>query len=157
MSGRKRMAVVHLGWGPLGPAPLQRFLDSYRRHPPGVEHELVLLLNGTDADGRDALEQVSAGTPHRTVALERPGQDLDAYVQAATLLGHDRLCFLNSYSEVLADDWLAKLSTALDQRDIGIAGATGSWTSAFSTLLDALRLPNPYPNRLPPRADIPPP
>jgi hypothetical protein len=154
MSERERIGAVHLVWGPLGPAPLQRFLDSYRRHPPGIEHELVLLFNGTDAAARDSLEEASAGTPHRSLTLEHPVQDLDAYVQAAIRLSHSRLCFLNSYSEVLADGWLAKLSAALDEHDVGIAGATGSWASAFSTLLDAFRLPGPYRGRLPPRSEL---
>ncbi len=39
------IAVVHLVWGPLGAGPLQEFLASYKRHPAGAEHELVVLLN----------------------------------------------------------------------------------------------------------------
>lgn len=148
------IAVVHLVWGPLGPAPLQRFLDSYRRHSAGIEHELVIIFNGTDSDTRRSFEPVLAGTPHETVVLERPVQDLEAYVFAAGRVPHERLCFLNSYSEILADDWLAKLDAALGQPDVGIAGATGSWTSICSMFLHALRLPGPYRRTLPSRGEL---
>lgn len=148
------IALVHLVWGPLGPQPLQRFLDSYWRHPAGIEHELVILFNGVDRSARDGLEPLLAGITHRALTLERPVQDLDAYVQVAQQLSHDRLCFMNSYSEILAERWLAKLSAALDQRETGMAGATGSWTSIFSMLINTLRLPGPYRRTLPPPAEV---
>ncbi|MGH2831466.1 MAG: hypothetical protein ACRDK2_01720, partial [Solirubrobacteraceae bacterium] len=148
------IALVHLVWGPLGPELPQRFLDSYRRHSAEIEHELVILFNGVDTEARRSFEPLLADTPHETVTLERPVQDLEAYIQAAQRLSHKRLCFMNSYSEILADGWLAKLSAALDRPDVGMAGATGSWTSIFSMLLNALRLPNPYRRTLPSRAEV---
>jgi hypothetical protein len=39
------------------------------------------------------------------------------------------LCFVNSYSVVRGDDWLAHLARALDEPDVGIVGATASWES----------------------------
>jgi hypothetical protein len=137
-------AVVHLVWGPLGPAPLREFLASYRRHPAGAEHELVVLLNGVTGDQRPALDAELEGVPHRLLTLEEPVQDLAAYAHAARCLEHERLCFLNSYSVILAGDWLAKLEGALGQDRAGLVGATGSWASARSATLNALFLPNPY-------------
>ncbi len=148
------IALVHLVWAPLGPAPLQRFLDSYKRHPPGIEHELVILLNGAVPGTRREIEPVLDGVAHRILTIDRPVQDLDAYVQGASRLDHERLCFVNSYSEALHGEWLGKLSAALDQPGAGLAGATGSWTSVCSMLLNALRLPNPYRRSLPPRAEL---
>ena len=148
------IGLVHLVWGPLGPRPLQRFVDSYRRHPAQAEHELVLLLNRVDGHTLRELEPLLDGIAHRTLALERPAQDLDAYLQASSRLGHERLCFLNSYSEILAEGWLAKLDAALDGGDVGLAGATGSWASIFSALLSAFRVPNPYTHTLPSRREL---
>lgn len=123
------IAVVHLVWGPLGPVPVREFLASYRRHAAGAEHELVMLFNGVTSEQRPALEAELEGTEHRSLELTEPVQDLAAYAQAAERLEHERLCFLNSYSMVLARDWLAKLAHALDQPDAGLVGATGSWES----------------------------
>lgn len=138
------IAVIHLVWGPLGPRPLREFLASYRRHPAGIEHELVLLLNGVSDAQRAALDRELEGVEHRQLTLPKPVQDLAAYRQAAELLGHERVCFLNSYSTILAPDWLAKLSHALEMPGAGLVAATGSWASARSAILNAFFLPNPY-------------
>ena len=137
-------AVVHLVWGPLGPAPLREFLASYRRHPAGAGHELVVLLNGVRGDQRPALDAELEGVAHRLLTLEQPVQDLAAYAHAARRLEHQRLCFLNSYSVILAVDWLAKLEHALDQERTGLVGATGSWASVRSATLNAWFMPNAY-------------
>jgi hypothetical protein len=145
------IAVVHLVWGPLGPAPLREFLASYRRYPAGIEHELVVVLNGVSSDQRPALLAELEGVEHRLLDLAAPVQDLAAYVQAAGCLKHERLCFLNSYSSILAADWLAKLAHALDQPRAGLVAATGSWASVRSATMNALFLPNPYRGVVPER------
>ena len=145
------IAVVYLVWGPLGTQPLHEFLSSYRRHGAGVEHELVVLFNGVGSERRPALVAELEGTEHRLLELGEPVQDLVAYAQAAALLEHERLCFLNSYSAILVADWLAKLAGGLDQPRAGLVGATGSWASLRSGVLNSLFLPNPYRGVVPER------
>jgi hypothetical protein len=143
------IAVVHLVWGPLGPGPLRAFLDSYRLHPAGAEHELVVLYNGVEPDMRPGLDAELEGYEHRVVLLEDPVQDLAAYAQAAKRLEHDRLCFLNSHSQILETDWLAKLADGLNQPGVGLVGASGSGASLRSWVTYALHLPSPYRGLLP--------
>jgi hypothetical protein len=138
------IAVVHLVWGPLGPAPLREFLASYRRHASGLDHELVLLFNGVSAEQRLLLMAELEGVEHRLLTLPAPVQDLAAYLQAAEQLEHERLCFLNSYSDILAADWLAKLNHGLDEPAAGLVAATGSWASVRSAVANGLFQPNPY-------------
>lgn len=134
------LGVVHLVWAPLGLEPVRSFLRSYRAHPPGIAHELVIVLNGapSEASGttpsgavlsRETLLTELAGVEHRLIVLDRPALDLAAYGTAARELSHRRLCFLNSYSVILADGWLAVLAQALDGPGTGLAGATASWES----------------------------
>jgi hypothetical protein len=120
------IGVVHLVWGPLGREPLRDFVASYREHPAGAEHELVVLLNGVE--DRSLLDELD-GVEHTAIELESPMLDLAAYHEVAGRLAHERLCFLNSYSVIRGDDWLAKLVRAHDQPGVGMAGATGSWES----------------------------
>ena len=145
------IGVVHLVWGPLGPPSLRDFLASYQREPAGAEHELIVLLNGVSEDRRPALEAELEGVEHRLLTLAEPVQDLAAYAQAAGRLEHERLCFLNSYSAILAAGWLAKLNDALDQPGAGLVGATGSWASVRSGTLNGLFLPNAYRGIVPER------
>jgi hypothetical protein len=148
------IGLVHLVWAPLGPEPLRSFLRSYNAHPAGVEHELTIVLNGTSARAdtapsldagqdagarggatggadaaREALLGELAGTEHRLLELEHQLLDLPAYGTAAQALQQPRLCFLNSYSVILADEWLAKLARALDEPGVGLVGASASWES----------------------------
>jgi hypothetical protein len=129
------IGVVHLVWAPLGPEPLRAFLRSYTSHPAGAQHELVIVLNGAIGAEpqamreREALLGELAGTEHRLISLERPVLDLEAYGQAARALAHERVCFLNSYSTIICDGWLAHLAAALAQPGVGLVGASGSWES----------------------------
>ena len=169
-------AVVHLVWGPLGVQPLRAFLRSYHAHEAGLPHELVVVFNGVSR-GRDARpdhtpppaygRSSSAAavpdretflaelrdTPHRLIELEQPVQDLPAYALAARQLEHGRLCFLNSYSTILAPGWLAKLSDGLSQPGTGIVAATGSWASFSSWVMYTLLLPSAYHQVLPGRRE----
>jgi hypothetical protein len=145
------IGVVYLFWGPLGLAPVREFFASYRRHPPGIDHEVVMLLNNVDGDLRSRLDSELSDVEHRVLVLEEPVQDIAAYAFAAERLGYERLCFLNTYTAALAPDWLAKLSGALDEPGAGLVGATGSWASLHSAVLNAFLLPNPYKGVVPER------
>jgi hypothetical protein len=134
------IAVVHLVWGPLGPAPLREFLLSYRRHPPGLEHELIVLLNNVEDALRPRLQAELEGIEHRLLSLPEPVQDLSAYTQAARRLEHERLCFLNSHSVILAAGWLACMAGALERPGAGVVGASGSWGSIRDYLRFSLGL-----------------
>lgn len=146
------IAVVHLVWGPLGTRPLHEFLASYRRHEAGVEHELIVLLNNVPDPLPAEFEAELQGVEHRLLRTPEPVQDLAAYTHAADRLEHERMCFLNSYSAILAPGWLAKLDHALDQPRAGLVGATGSWASLHSAVLNAFLLPNPYRRVVPARS-----
>lgn len=135
------LGLVYLVWAPLGPEPVRAFLRSYQAHSPGIDHELAIVLNGarSDADGssahgngalsREDLLTELTGVEHRLIVLDRPVLDLTAYGLVARALRRPRLCFLNSYSVVLADDWLAILARALDHPHTGLVGASASWES----------------------------
>ena len=130
------VAVVHLVRRHNGTGPLRRFLASYRAHPAGIPHELVLVLKGyvdgiVDADVQSLAREVEA----RLLPLPDRGLDIGTYFAAAAALDHRRLCFVNSFTVVQADQWLAKLHAALEDSRVGLAGATGSYQSVSSFAL----------------------
>jgi len=126
--------LIYLVWGPLGAAPLERFVASYTQHPAGHDHQLVLLLNGIRDDQlRMRCRSVAEELDGQVVELEGAVLDLDAYRAAAGRLHSETICFLNSYSEILEPGWLHGLASAIARPDAGIAGATGSYESALSS------------------------
>jgi len=123
------IAVVHLVRRQNGLAPLQRFLDSYRRHEAGAEHELILLYKGFGKELPAEYAQAPAGISHQRMLFADRGFDLQPYFAAVARFGHRHFCFLNSFSRILAPGWLAMLRAPLASRTVGLVGATGSCES----------------------------
>ena len=96
------IAVVHLVWGPLGPTPLREFLASYRSTRRVSTTSWSCCSTAWAAMAPALRSQSSRGSSTACSTLEEPVQDLAAYAQAAARLEHERLCFLNSYSVILA-------------------------------------------------------
>jgi hypothetical protein len=131
-NAQRALALVHLVWGPLGTAPLRRFLDSYGAHPAHAAHDLVVLANGVTKAQRPQMLAELDRVEHRLLEIEQPVLDLSAYRLAVTRLEHRHVCFANSYSQPLVDGWLAKLVAPLAGAEVGLTGIGGSYESAYS-------------------------
>jgi len=152
MATRPRTAVVHLVRHANGLAPYEAFMASYERLEPGLDHELVLLCKGfADADSLAPVLERAADHRPGLVQLPDDGFDLGAYLATAGVLEHERVCFVNSFSEVLATGWLGMLDAALADGRAGAAGATGSWASNLEFGLYLAGLPTAYSAALPGR------
>ena len=127
------IGVVHLVREQNGLAPLQRFLDSYRKEPPGVSHDLILVFKGF---ARKRLpreyEKLLVSVRHDRLFVQDSGYDISSYFIAARSLQYTYLCFLNSFSVILTPEWLLKLYSHAAEDQVGIVGATGSYQSIYS-------------------------
>ena len=128
------ICVAHLVWRPLGLEPFKRFAASFLRHRAGVACELLLILNGFDERSYDerGFAEALGNVPFRTLLLPGRRQDIPAYFEAARAIESEYVCFLNSHSEILCDDWLAKMHRHVRREGVGVVGATGSWASHHS-------------------------
>jgi hypothetical protein len=134
------ICLVYLVWAPLGPGPVERFVDSYLSHAPGAEHALVVGLKGFAADQDRSpwmrtLEQVE----HEPLELADDVFDLGSYRQAVELTTALRYCFINTETVVLADCWLGHFERHLLAPGVGMVGATGSFESPNSVRPGPLR------------------
>jgi hypothetical protein len=121
----------------------RRFACSYRKMSPGLEHKLYVIFK--DFEGNEhlklALETFSQQNYH-PIYTDDETFDVGAYVCAAKQVPCDRVCFLNTNTEILCDGWLAKLAVNLDQPGVGLVGATGSFESLFHLDPQFPRFPN---------------
>jgi hypothetical protein len=142
------IGVVHLVRRHNGLAPFERFLASYREHPAGAQHDLIVIFKGFPFGlGMPAYDRLLADVPHRRMYLADYGLDLRPYFKAVASLEHRYLCFLNSFSRILDRDWLAKLHRWAAAKGVGVAGATASYQSFSTTSADRdrmLREMNPF-------------
>lgn len=135
------VCVVHLVWEPLGVETFKRFLSSYQQNKGGLRHQLLVVFNGFEegqglAPYRELLEDCS----YQPLILSRRSQDILAYFSAARSSASDFVCFLNSYSVLLDENWLRKLYSHLQQNDVGLVGATGSFQSLYCSVKDSMTL-----------------
>jgi len=131
---RDNVAVVYLARAAEGVETVGRFVASYRSISAGCEHDLVIVQKGTyEAAQKRRLNELLSSISHRTIEIDDTGFDISAYLAAARELSHERLCFLNTFTEIVADGWLAKLDASLEER-VGVVGATGSYESLYSSL-----------------------
>jgi len=144
------LCLVYLSWTPYGLEPARRFLASYRDHPAGAPHRLLLVLAGPDED-RSPWRRLFDEVPHETVEVGL-GADLGHYRAAVDMVPAERYCFVNTVTEALVDHWLAKLDQALAAPEVGMVGATGSYESPNAVRPGPLRrlrpgfapFPNPH-------------
>ena len=131
------IGVAHLVRAKNGIEPFRRFLDSYRAHPAGCDHELLLLCKGFRTRSElQPYQELLHDIRCRALWLPDVGFDIRPYFVAARRFSHPYFCFLNSYSVILADGWLAKLYCHITRPGVGLVGATSSYLSLYDNLFD---------------------
>lgn len=151
------LCVVHLARHANGWEPFDRFMRSYEQHPAGIDHDLVVAVKGfPGSDPPEAYLERVAPSGGRVLLVEDTGFDIGSYWAVAKAVPGGSFCFLNSFSLVLADGWLAKMARHHGP-SVGLVGASGSWeshlTGAGAPLRTGLFLgpwriaPDPFPAR----------
>lgn len=137
----KNIGVVHLIRAVNGVEPLARFLASYRAHPAGIDHRLVCVFKGFSGPDEAAPQlDLLSGCDFAPVWIPDQGFDLTAYQVAAERTNFEYYVFLNSFSEIEANDWLAMLYHHTAQAGVGVCGCTGSYETPLAFLRPALRV-----------------
>lgn len=131
------LALVYLARAAEGQAAFRRFVQSYRRHPAGARHRLVVIYKGFDRPAeREAAAAAFEGLAAEALDMDDVHVDIGAYLEAARRSDARLMVFLNTHSEVLAPGWLRILRDAAGMPGVGLAGATAS----FESLRDSLHL-----------------
>lgn len=108
---------------------LEQFLESYRKHPAGVAHDLLIIFKGfAGAPSRAPCEALLQGVEHRRMFVRDYGFDVRPYLKAGREQPHRFFVFLNSFSRVLVPGWLELLLRHAGP-GVGLVGATGSHQS----------------------------
>jgi hypothetical protein len=127
------VAVVYLARLSDGLEHIRAFASSYKKHPAGCPHELVILYKGEKPteETTDIFREIK----HRSVWVRDDiGLDIAAYAHAASILTNEVICFLNIYTQLCADNWLALLTDPLKSESVGMVGASGSYESVRDTI-----------------------
>jgi hypothetical protein len=127
------IGVVYLCRFAEGELPIRVFLNTYRARPAGIDHDLHVIFKGfPDQRSVASARTLFASLPMNPIELDDTGFDIGSYFATARRVSNRRLIFFNTFSELLADDWLKKFDVALSLPGVGLVGATGSWQSLSS-------------------------
>ena len=127
------ICVAHLVRRANGIDAFSGFLESYRRHPAGAPHELLLILKGFSGGHELApYDALLEGVPHKRTFVRDVGYDVGPYMKVAREQSYEHFVFLNSYSRVLVGGWLETLYRHARRPRVGIVGATASYQSLAS-------------------------
>jgi hypothetical protein len=124
------VGVIYLYRFSEGEGPVRRFLETYGNYPAGIEHDLNIVFKGfPDPESLARGRALFADIPIKTIEVDDSGYDVGSYVKAANIALNRRLLFLNTFSQILASNWLEHFDRALSLQDAGLVGATGSWAA----------------------------
>jgi hypothetical protein len=137
---REPIGIVYLYRCSEGPGPVVRFLRSYQTYRGATPHDFHVIFKGFPNSASLASARALFGElPVHAIELDDSGYDIGSYLAVARRATNDRLVFLNTFSHLIADDWLDCLDRASRPERVGIAGSTGSWTSHSSNYDQAVR------------------
>jgi hypothetical protein len=141
------VGVVYLcrGVDPNWQGRLKRFIASYLAHPAGVEHQLYIIWKEFSPDDLIWAE-VQFAKVKAIEILDYIGHNSYAggsFLEAANHVVEPLVCFLGSSSEIMHDNWLARLDNAYRQPTVGVVCCTGGY--GFITEFNPrLIYPNPH-------------
>ncbi|MGV2288747.1 hypothetical protein AAHK20_08515 [Trinickia sp. YCB016] len=133
------LALFYLARKAEGINSFRRFADSYRARVAGCPHQLVIIYKGFDGQDDPALHEAcdlfrEIADSRSEVCVTDEHYDIGAYIQAAHQIYAKHVCFVNTHTEILADNWLLHLRNAVEDESVGIAGATASYESLYDSL-----------------------
>lgn len=133
------LALFYLARKAEGLDSFRRFIESYRTHPAGCPHQLVIIYKGFGGHDDPALHEACSlfrelDDARSEVMVTDEHYDIGAYLRAARQIDSRFVCFVNTHTEILADNWLAHLRNAIDDETVGVAGASASYESLYDSL-----------------------
>jgi hypothetical protein len=102
----------------------ERFCESYRQHPAGAEHDLLVVRKG---------DHPWPGPQTMTMRWPDEGFDIGPFQSAChRYTDYDLVMLLSSTGRILGDDWLAHYCAAFEKPGVAAVSATGSYAIGHS-------------------------
>lgn len=115
---------------PLGTLEWQKmafdFVESYLAHPPGYDHDTLIVCNGFVADERT--RSIFRKLPQvRYVTHSNEGFDIGAYIAGAAQIQSDLVVLMGSNTFLTRQGWMKRFADAWKKFGPGMYGTFGSW------------------------------
>jgi hypothetical protein len=94
----------------------------------------VVIYKGFETERDLAAAREVFDMPNCEVRVTDEHYDIGAYIIASAQTEANFVCFVNTHTEILSDNWLAHLRNAIEDESVGVAGATASYESLYDSL-----------------------
>jgi hypothetical protein len=102
-----------------------RFLKTYHEHPPGLEHESIIVCNGNPPDEETAF--LFGSLPNVVFTHhDNSGFDCGAYQSAARNFPCDLMVFFGASTYFKREGWLKQMAESYEKHGAGLYGAMGN-------------------------------
>lgn len=113
-------------FGPEHATYAQRFVESYRQHPPMQDHQMIVVSNGGPPSGT-AVRQFSWIKGTQFLQRENVAMDIGSYQFAARSIQCDMMVFFGGSSYFRGPGWLMRMANAFQAYgDEALYGCTGN-------------------------------
>lgn len=148
-----KIAVVYIARFNEGFKCFRDFVNSYRKHPAGCEHELLIVFKGFSLFGANSYIKYLGDLKYNHIFVHDKGYDLGTYKIVANMPEcpeynvpeFDTMLCLNSHSEILVDRWLYKFVDVYVEGKYQLVGATYSYESFYKKWWHIF-IARPFPN-----------
>lgn len=123
---------------PFGTKYLENFLNSYKKNKSGINHELIIVFNGFkfEEELNPFLELLKYSSIKLKIEKTNSKYDIDVYYFIANKYNdYSYFLFLNTYSIILAENWLFYYYKNIIIENVGCVSATGAWGD-FNHVID---------------------
>lgn len=119
-----KIGVVHLVRRHNDIIHFKNFIESYRKHDAGIDHELIILMVAFwgRSNAKKKVDEILGSIPHKKIFFLDWGFDIRPYSWVMRHVNCDYFLFLNSFSVLLTDSWFKKMYDNLIQPGVGIVG-----------------------------------
>lgn len=102
-----------------------RFVAGYHQYPPGVEHETVIVCNGSPVT--DEVRFLFGAMPNcKFLVHDNSGYDVGAYQHAARSNPSDLMVFFGASTYLKGPGWLKRMADAFQKHGRGLYGVMGN-------------------------------
>lgn len=102
-----------------------KFLDTYHRHPPGMDHDTVIICNGSPVT--DEARFLFGSMPNPTlIEHDGSGKDIGGYQLAARVYPCDLMVFFGGNTYLKRGGWLVRMVEAWRKHGDTLYGAMGN-------------------------------
>src|SRR4029077_19167443 len=104
-----------------------RFVSSYNAHKPGMDHESIVVLNGSSGGGAGFATALFASLPNmRILQHDNSGWDIGGFQLAARTVPCDIMVFFGASAWFPRENWLERVVQSSRFRGLGLFGCHGN-------------------------------